>query len=1721
LKPNLSQLYNQTNNIDADAISKSVTASLKASGIVLPEPESFWDQVAGKGKIGLTAIGDVLSIPQRAIAGSIDDASSGDIGGLLNLYDNATNKENDPSQVLNIDSPGWALAADLLLDPVNLLAGVGVATKTGKLGKIGDSVNQINKVRNEYALSNLAARGVRAGTIARANKNWDTAVRAGGQDPWLPIDDPRLRSTVKGPDGKKYKALDYSKRYKHKKPSTPLRSASKPDIDGPIQAMKDLDIGGRLTDGVKGVNVKSIPKVADKPSAPAAVRADQAAEPALDVKKQADNLQLARRSANNEAFPERSPAVSQPLGARSDTQTVADSTKAAANATEKALRDSTGIETKLIGDAFEGQAPRRSVADVINENGRIPNAEAEVNVIDSAAEMVQDAARRQLDGGYATPNFEEIKVDTIGALIKAGDEEGAYQLGDAAQEEIVRTVDSIESSYSAIGKKHLAKLEEEGVTGWEQGRAKVDGNARDYVKEGTAIDGRKLEQDPEIERIISGEATAAERTELASRERSKAEARASISEAEASKLEDEATAIRAEKVQEDMLKSKGYRREKAEKISKSAAQAKDAQIKADDFARERMLGDRHKGAREEQRRKLGQKTEQINQLELTAAKMTNEINRASGKALRNKVVQSGADALRSLIKSSALKREFGSPQRINNLFEVFMKVADSALSKQIDQIIKGQPVTASKFFNSLDDSGYVNDLAEALLAKNLNEATKILDDFGFTRESVKVLRRWARSNKVDADSLPEFIRSLKGTTGADKSMQGLLASVKLAGSFDSVAAKMNDESLYHALGGDLKDSFLELRKVDRQIASRKSQRKIISDKLRWSNDGKARRDAEAAHAQMEESAATLKASNQALLQNVPDQRSVNQAASLKGLLEDADIRAGSARNQSNMFRRMADSLYGDGSEDEIIKQLIDNQLFEGAVEFAGKSSAKTFDDALEASADMRRAWIAFGLPIFGPRYVFYSKAFESLRLSFLVKMIDKAPQGSAALKSLEYLADKERGRLSGDGSKAVNAMKAMFLPGFDIDGYVYAGYRHASGIASRQAGETTQLHGAIADAINPTQRRALDKFVEEVEGGSLNFEEDALDILQKTTPETYKLWEEMGEQGQEWFKYALNSYKLLGHQLEMSGHLQRGVIKGLYFPKWRVPEAESMAGQTFVSSSPNAALHREEAFQKVRTLIGGTEETLVDPVKALDHYIHKSYSVLEAGRLGEVIRKKFAVTMPRTATMADEAASSGLVRPTNKIVSKTFSDTQFIPKEIDDSIQRLNGIVAKEENLVLLGRAMQSFTGMVRTLSYMVAPGRLTIDTVGDVWNSSLNGINLLNPSRNKRMISLAHQIDQYSKGLALGTDEFRNAESGWQKYLRSQDAKFLEGGDEIGKMVTIGGEEVPLIKVIYALSGSNLLTMGRSEASMGKMGTVIAPGAGIVRRAGQTASRGMEKTGRFRDNHIRVAIALAAIEQNIKNGVPVQEALYRGALQTKQATFDYSELTGFEQRWMRNIAPFYTWSRKNIPYQLRKLADAPWGFNLATESQEASFEAADLPAGALPEYVRDMGFGIPGLMLGGDHLAINPMLPSLDLGLAQNYRTGAETGTIARAGFDFNDLMSMANPIIRAPIEINQGKTLYTEQEINNLSSYMLLTFGGQLGGLTTKAATKDLSATEKTVPLVGFLTGARVRAVDMEKELVNQQYTIRAINDNNRKAEERDTENDDKNLFQRLFGR
>lgn len=95
----------------------------------------------------------------------------------------------------------------------------------------------------------------------------------------------------------------------------------------------------------------------------------------------------------------------------------------------------------------------------------------------------------------------------------------------------------------------------------------------------------------------------------------------------------------------------------------------------------------------------------------------------------------------------------------------------------------------------------------------------------------------------------------------------------------------------------------------------------------------------------------------------------------------------------------------------------------------------------------------------------------------------------------------------------------------------------------------------------------------------------------------------------------------------------------------------------------------------------------------------------------------------------------------------------------------------------------------------------------------------------------------------------------------------------------------------------------------------------------------------------------LAHFVRRLKEGNTIDEA----AMSVKKYLFDYGDLTDIEKTWFKRVAPFYTWTRKNIPLQLENAVTQPGKFATIPKTTEAIESQVEKPNEKyLGDYIRD-----------------------------------------------------------------------------------------------------------------------------------------------------------------------
>jgi hypothetical protein len=196
-------------------------------------------------------------------------------------------------------------------------------------------------------------------------------------------------------------------------------------------------------------------------------------------------------------------------------------------------------------------------------------------------------------------------------------------------------------------------------------------------------------------------------------------------------------------------------------------------------------------------------------------------------------------------------------------------------------------------------------------------------------------------------------------------------------------------------------------------------------------------------------------------------------------------------------------------------------------------------------------------------------------------------------------------------------------------------------------------------------------------------------------------------------------------------------------------------------------------------------------------------------------------------------------------------------------------------------------------------------------------------------------------------------------------------------------------------------------------------------------ASRGL---GSVLESESKLASALIDIDSMAKqSGGLATDAMMEGAaINAKKAFFDYGDLSDFEKNVLKNLIPFYTWTRKNLARQVDLMLHNQ-GYRTAIRkilSKQLPENYEDLPG-----YMEEQAWTEEGTTPEGLMRMFHPNLPYEDInklpimvgfhenGLPQIKMSTKET---------WDDLISMASPIIKTVVAAMANRDVFRKKDLS-----------------------------------------------------------------------------------------
>jgi hypothetical protein len=221
----------------------------------------------------------------------------------------------------------------------------------------------------------------------------------------------------------------------------------------------------------------------------------------------------------------------------------------------------------------------------------------------------------------------------------------------------------------------------------------------------------------------------------------------------------------------------------------------------------------------------------------------------------------------------------------------------------------------------------------------------------------------------------------------------------------------------------------------------------------------------------------------------------------------------------------------------------------------------------------------------------------------------------------------------------------------------------------------------------------------------------------------------------------------------------------------------------------------------------------------------------------------------------------------------------------------LNNLFSLGEGTGLL-RALQGFNKWYKPWT-LAHPATITRDTVGDL---ALNLVAGVSPTWYGPGSKVMRDLFRFRKG-KMSADELGQVYN--KKWIDPTTGKPMTKGDVIGELIDSG---VPG----HSLQHTEFYGQQFEAMKQGKLRRILKADPGQ-----NTYTRGVMRTKGYIADASRITHFL---ERRFGRGMSTRDAM----LSVKKFLYDADNMTNFERRIMREVFPFYSWARQNIPNMVR-----------------------------------------------------------------------------------------------------------------------------------------------------------------------------------------------------------
>ena len=298
----------------------------------------------------------------------------------------------------------------------------------------------------------------------------------------------------------------------------------------------------------------------------------------------------------------------------------------------------------------------------------------------------------------------------------------------------------------------------------------------------------------------------------------------------------------------------------------------------------------------------------------------------------------------------------------------------------------------------------------------------------------------------------------------------------------------------------------------------------------------------------------------------------------------------------------------------------------------------------------------------------------------------------------------------------------------------------------------------------------------------------------------------------------------------------------------------------------------------------------------------------------------------------------------------------------------------------------------------IATPGFINRNIFGAFFNAAMDGVN---PAEIFRSVKMSNRVWAYANQQADAGRPMSFLDAARELAKTDTDFEDFVGLVEMG--VRGGGQAVTAVEMQQTVGG--LKSLDYVFGLPGKRGKRVG-GTGQVSFAPWSPQFAPYQAVRAANGWVEDMIRIGVGMDTLKAGGSLDDALNRIA----KTQFDYSELTTFEEEWMRRFIPFYTWTRKNLPYQINQFGRNPAKYRRLMAAKK-NLELGTQEEGVVPDwYLEPFGIRLPFGNKGATAYTV-PDLPFQDL--LRYDPTAHGIGEVVK------NLGWQVTPIVKTPIEV------------------------------------------------------------------------------------------------------